>query len=100
MIVSIVYILYSPNLDKFYIGQTNDLSRRLEEHNSDENLNWTKVGKPWELFLQLKCSSKAHALRLESKNKRQKSKQYLRNLKQYAEMREKLIEVTKVRSKD
>ena len=29
----IVYILYSSRLDKYYIGRTNDIVRRLSEHN-------------------------------------------------------------------
>jgi putative endonuclease len=28
-----VYILFSSSLDKFYIGHTNDLDRRVYEHN-------------------------------------------------------------------
>ncbi|RLD73871.1 MAG: GIY-YIG nuclease family protein, partial [Bacteroidetes bacterium] len=27
-----VYIIYSFKLDKFYIGETSDLEKRLEEH--------------------------------------------------------------------
>ena len=29
----IVYILYSNSIDKYYVGYTNDLERRLLEHN-------------------------------------------------------------------
>lgn len=28
-----VYIIYSSTIDKFYTGQTDDMERRLEEHN-------------------------------------------------------------------
>ena len=28
-----IYILYSVPADKFYIGQTGDVQKRLEEHN-------------------------------------------------------------------
>ncbi|MFN3941656.1 MAG: GIY-YIG nuclease family protein [Flavobacterium sp.] len=28
-----VYILHSPNYDKYYIGQTNNLEDRLKRHN-------------------------------------------------------------------
>ncbi|MFP4042588.1 MAG: GIY-YIG nuclease family protein [Bacteroidales bacterium] len=31
-----VYILYSENFDKYYVGHTNNIERRLQEHNSDE----------------------------------------------------------------
>ncbi|HDP66927.1 MAG TPA: GIY-YIG nuclease family protein, partial [Candidatus Marinimicrobia bacterium] len=33
-----VYILYSPSKDRYYVGQTNDLNRRLVEHNSGQPL--------------------------------------------------------------
>ena len=31
------YILYSKNLDKYYVGSTNNLENRMERHNSCEN---------------------------------------------------------------
>ncbi|WP_166637279.1 GIY-YIG nuclease family protein, partial [Algoriphagus boseongensis] len=30
-----VYILYSKSTDRFYVGQTVDLEKRLEEHNQN-----------------------------------------------------------------
>ncbi|WP_410266623.1 GIY-YIG nuclease family protein [Cyclobacterium sp.] len=32
-----VYILYSASLDRFYVGQTQDLETRLQRHNSGRN---------------------------------------------------------------
>ena len=43
-----VYILFSPKLDKYYVGSTTDLSRRLEEHNRGKE-RFTKTGIPWSL---------------------------------------------------
>ena len=47
-----VYVLY--NLDKspsrnFYIGLTNNLSKRIKEHNAGES-SWTKKFGPWKLI--------------------------------------------------
>jgi len=43
-----VYILRSVNDKGLYIGYTNDLRRRLQEHNSGENRS-TKARRPFEL---------------------------------------------------
>ena len=34
-----VYVLYSYEFDKYYTGQTNNVKRRLEEHNRGENFS-------------------------------------------------------------
>ena|SRR6476620_424019 len=31
-----VYIIYSPGLQRFYTGTTDDVTKRIEEHNSDK----------------------------------------------------------------
>ncbi|MEK7064962.1 MAG: GIY-YIG nuclease family protein [Patescibacteria group bacterium] len=43
-----VYILYSQKLNKFYVGRTDDLKRRLGEHNSGST-PFTASGTPWKL---------------------------------------------------
>jgi putative endonuclease len=40
-----VYILYSEKLDKYYVGSTNDLLRRLNDHNRGKT-NYSKQGVP------------------------------------------------------
>jgi len=42
------YILYSNKLDKYYYGQTNNLLRRIGEHNSGVTKS-TKAEIPWEI---------------------------------------------------
>lgn len=44
-----VYILYSKKLNKRYIGSSNNLQRRLTEHNSG-NCKFTLSGIPWKLI--------------------------------------------------
>ena len=44
-----VYILKSLNDDKLYVGYTNDLKRRIIEHDRGENFS-TKMRKPFELI--------------------------------------------------
>jgi putative endonuclease len=43
-----VYILYSKSHDEIYIGYSNNLKRRLDEHNSGK-VPSTKNKKPWKL---------------------------------------------------
>jgi putative endonuclease len=43
-----VYILKSLNNNRYYIGQTKDLEKRIRIHNSLK-ARWTKRYQPWEL---------------------------------------------------
>ncbi len=44
-----VYVLKSLNKSKGYVGMTNDLGRRLSEHNSGQN-SYTKRYMPWKMI--------------------------------------------------
>lgn len=86
-----VYIIYAPSIDIFYIGETMDLSKRLEDHNAGVyNHSFTKRADDWELFLNILCSNREQALRIEKHIKKMKSRIYLKNLTLYPEMIEKL----------
>ncbi|UII21716.1 GIY-YIG nuclease family protein [Fulvivirga ligni] len=87
-----VYILYSASIDKFYIGYSSDVSLRLDYHNSLINNNWTKRGRPWELYFKMEGMSKSQALQIEKHIKKMKSIKYISNLVRYPEMQEKLFE--------
>jgi putative endonuclease len=43
-----VYVLYSPKLNKRYVGSTNNLDKRIKEHNAGKS-KFTKSGIPWTL---------------------------------------------------
>ena len=52
------YILFSTTLNKYYVGSTTDIGRRLAEHNRGKE-KFTKTGIPWilvhtEAFAELK----------------------------------------------
>ena len=74
-----VYILYSNSLDKYYVGYTNDLERRLSEHNRKKG-KFTDGGIPWSLVLQEKYELKSEAMKREKFIKSQKSRQYILSL--------------------
>ena len=44
-----VYILKSKEHDRYYVGLTSDLRRRLREHNEKRSY-WTKRYAPWQII--------------------------------------------------
>lgn len=86
-----VYILYSPSLSKFYVGETANLENRIEQHNSGfYNTSFTKQVIDWKLFYFIECNSRSEARKIETHIKKMKSKTYIQNLKKYPEITEKL----------
>jgi len=71
------YILYSSKLDRYYYGQTNDLLRRIAEHNSGITKS-TKSGIPWEILYSKSFNTRAEAVKLETKLKKAKNKNYIK----------------------
>ncbi len=67
-----VYILKSCSKDRFYIGHTANLEKRLSQHNSGK-VKSTKAFVPWEIVYFEKFSSKSDAFRREMKIKSFKS---------------------------
>lgn len=74
-----VYVLISLKDNKFYIGFTNDLKRRLKEHKSGKNTS-TKSRLPLELVYYEAHLSKADAMRRERYFKTTKGKSTLRQM--------------------
>ena len=72
-----VYILKSKNHDsKFYTGLTNDLDRRLQEHNSESNTSYTKRHKPWDLYVYTAFKDKKLAQNFENYLKTQAGRRF------------------------
>jgi len=74
-----VYILYSQSADKFYVGQTPDVEKRLMEHNNPlEKSKFTAKFIPWEIAVFFPVSdSRADAMKIEKFIKSQKSKKFI-----------------------
>lgn len=77
-----VYILYSTKLNKFYVGSTNDLSRRLQQHNTGQS-NYTSAGIPWILLWSCSKPSRLQAEELEKKLKNLTRVRKLRFMQKY-----------------
>ena len=73
------YILHSDILNKYYVGQTNDINERLHRHNQ-QMVKSTRNGIPWKLIFQTKFSSRAEAMNMELKIKKRGAKRFLESL--------------------
>jgi putative endonuclease len=59
-----VYILKSEIVEKFYIGSTSNLEKRIELHNSPR-ARWTKKYQPWVLIHSEEFNSRSEAVKRE-----------------------------------
>jgi len=59
-----VYVLFSNKLNKRYIGSTQDVDRRLNEHNLGKS-KFTSGGIPWELIYKESFSTNVEARKRE-----------------------------------
>jgi len=55
-----VYILKSIDYDKTYVGFTNNLERRLSEHNSSKTI-YTSKYKPWKIVYKEEAADRIRA---------------------------------------
>jgi putative endonuclease len=68
-----VYILKSSITDKYYIGQTSDIYKRLLYHNSGYSKS-TKAGIPWKLVYSKSFDTRQQAMKRETEIKKYKSR--------------------------
>lgn len=88
------YILYSPAIDKYYIGASrDDAEGRLLLHLKKKfgTDTFTAQASDWNIFLELPTLNFEQALKIEKKIKAMKSRKYIQNLRKYPEMREKIM---------
>lgn len=68
-------ILYSELFDKYYVGYTSDITRRLEEYNTIRFSTFTHKYRPWKLSVLFQVSkNKGEAIKIERFIKKQKSR--------------------------
>ncbi|MDF2380637.1 GIY-YIG nuclease family protein [Nostoc ellipsosporum NOK] len=84
---------FSEKLQKFYIGTTDDVDKRLLEHNTGKYKTAFSVkGMPWTLFMNISCRSSKQAYKLEAFIKRMKSASFIRRLKSNPEIISSVLE--------
>ncbi|OGU27009.1 MAG: endonuclease [Ignavibacteria bacterium GWA2_35_9] len=74
-----VYAIVSQNRNYIYVGLTNNLIRRLEEHNKGYNKT-TKAYKPFKLIYSEKFSERIEARKVEKYLKSGSGKEFLKSL--------------------
>jgi putative endonuclease len=84
------YIIYSDKIDRYYIGETEDFTNRLEMHNSGFS-PFTSKAKDWKLQLLIQCSGKSTSLKIERHIKSMKSRVFIENLIRYPDMVDQLL---------
>ena len=70
-----LYILYSISSDKYYVGYSEDVERRLSEHNYSERITYTSKHRPWVLKKQIEIGDdRGFAMKIEKAIKKSKSR--------------------------
>ena len=73
-----VYILQSVKDKNWYTGYTNDLRKRIREHNRGKNLS-TQYRRTWKLIYYEACLSQKDAIAREKYLKSGMGKRYIKN---------------------
>ena len=74
------YILHSQSTGRYYCGHTDDLNRRISQHNNPEytSTRTTKILKgPWAIVWSRECPSRGDAMKLERSIKKRGIGRYL-----------------------
>ena len=76
----IVYVLYSSQFDKIYVGFTNNLQNRFKSHNELGNKGWTIKFRPWVILHTENFDTKSDAMRREKQLKSAMGRTFIREL--------------------
>ncbi len=74
-----VYVLYSKSCKKFYVGQTQNLTNRLREHNKGETKS-IKACAPWQTVWVATAETRSESMALERKIKSRGAARFLADL--------------------
>ena len=77
-----VYILYSESADKYYIGHTENVDKRIHQHNNPIRMTkFTAKYIPWKLIVSFpKYATRSEAMMVENFIKKQKSKKFIQDI--------------------
>ena len=81
-----VYILFSVEFRRYYIGQTADLSSRLKRHNAGL-VPSTRAYVPWDLIISIPKPSRGKAVVLEKKLKNLNSEDLKKFIEKYTQVK-------------
>jgi putative endonuclease len=72
-----VYVLYSEDFDKIYIGYTSNLEGRLKAHNELATKGWTIKFRPWKIIHKEIFELKAKAIQREKELKTARGRKWV-----------------------
>ena len=72
-----VYVLYSENYNKIYVGYTSNIEQRLLAHNHLETKGYTLKYRPWKLIYTEVFSEKSEAMKREKQLKTAKGREFI-----------------------
>jgi len=75
-----VYVLYSKDYNKIYIGFTSDLVQRFLSHNELGKKGWTIKFRPWQLIHTEEFQLKSDAIKREKELKTATGRNYIWSL--------------------
>ena len=78
-----VYVLVSETTGETYAGQTDDLAKRLAQHNSPDytiTLHTKRRPGPWQLIYSEECPTRAAAMKREKQLKSGAGRRFIRSL--------------------
>ena len=71
-----IYILYSSKVDKYYVGESEDVNARLKSHLSGIS-KFTSIADDWKLVYSEEYETRTEAVRREREIKKKKSRKYI-----------------------
>ncbi|MGA1978500.1 MAG: GIY-YIG nuclease family protein [Bacteroidales bacterium] len=80
-----VYAIKSLIDNRIYVGMTDNIERRLYEHNNGKTKS-TKGYKPWTLIFKEKAETRKEARRIEKYYKRGCGREFLKSYRPYSSM--------------
>ena len=72
-----VYVLYSQEHNKIYVGYTSDLENRMRSHNQLAVKGWTVKFRPWSLVYSESVANKTVALKREKELKTARGRKFI-----------------------
>ena len=93
-----LYIIYSKTIDRYYVGETEDLSKRLILHLKHTfKGSYTTQAKDWEIVFNMRFNTRDSARRAERIGKSKKSRKFIENLIKHPELQLKLRSLSRSR---
>ena len=87
-----IYVAYSVTIDRYYVGETDNIERRLTEHNTHISKGaFTTRASDWKILIYELVPNRVHARKIELFIKKQKSRRFIQSFIDSAEIRKSII---------